>query len=257
MPDRRNREQKPKPKPNIKLIIGIIAFCVVALVIIIVSLVLTGQFDKSPSDTVKDIVKDPVKDPVSDPVNDPVSGCPYASGDIVQCPTTTAVYKIENGLRRLFTPAGWQASGNPTMTDRTVSVCDKVLKCPEGAVIDFVPPPAPVDPCYRKTDRLLPNQMLKKCEYIKSLNGAYSFIMQMDGNAVIYRNGGLPTWSTGTTNGDGLAFHTFGNLIMYNSSGEAVWASNTGGNMSALIMQDDGNLVLYNTNGSPVWSRGV
>ncbi len=51
-------------------------------------------------------------------------------------------------------------------------------------------------------------------------------IMQGDGNFVVYAPTG-PVWATGTYSGGRLALQNDGNLVVYNSSGRAVWASNT------------------------------
>ncbi len=45
-----------------------------------------------------------------------------------------------------------------------------------------------------------------------------------------------------------------GNVVLYGPNG-AMWASNTGGASTRLVMQGDGNLVLYN-NYQPVWATG-
>ena len=49
-----------------------------------------------------------------------------------------------------------------------------------------------------------------------------------------------------------------GNLVVYDASRKARWASGTNGHHdSYLVMQDDGNLVIYNTAGRPVWASNT
>jgi hypothetical protein len=49
-----------------------------------------------------------------------------------------------------------------------------------------------------------------------------------------------------------------GNLVVYKSQGQPVWASKTDGKGNCkLIMQDDGNLVIYTSGHTPVWSTGT
>jgi hypothetical protein len=46
-----------------------------------------------------------------------------------------------------------------------------------------------------------------------------------------------------------------GNLVLYSSGGDPVWASQTDGNAgSVLVLQDDRNLVIYASDGGPVWA---
>ena len=49
-----------------------------------------------------------------------------------------------------------------------------------------------------------------------------------------------------------------GNLVLYNKSWKALWASNTVGTGGIrLIMQGDGNLVIYDKNWKPTWNSGT
>lgn len=99
--------------------------------------------------------------------------------------------------------------------------------------------------------------MLYKGDQLVSNNGAYRFIMQSDGNLVIYR-GNTPLWNTNTFNGEHFLMQRDGNAVLYGSNGQSLWSSgthNTGANR--IVMQDDGNLVIYNGNNAPVWASGT
>jgi hypothetical protein len=51
---------------------------------------------------------------------------------------------------------------------------------------------------------------------------------------------------------------TDGNLVVYDASGTAAWASNTAGNSGSwLNVQDDGNVVIYRTNGTAAWDTNT
>jgi len=50
-------------------------------------------------------------------------------------------------------------------------------------------------------------------------------------------------------------FQNDGNLVVYQSNGIAIWASNTNG--SILSVQEDGNIVIYDSEYSPVWNTGT
>lgn len=55
-----------------------------------------------------------------------------------------------------------------------------------------------------------------------------------------------------------MVFQGDGNLVIYDSHQQAVWASGTHGkNVARMIMQDDGNLVMYDGDGAAVWATGT
>ncbi|TDD46807.1 hypothetical protein E1263_35805 [Kribbella antibiotica] len=104
-------------------------------------------------------------------------------------------------------------------------------------------------------DILKPGQKLKAGNYIRSKNGQYIFIMQSDGNAVLYK-GKTALWSTATNRkASVLVMQKNGNLEVV-SGKTVVWQSNTGTSPGAILaVQNDNNLVIYNTRGKPNWSR--
>jgi hypothetical protein len=53
-----------------------------------------------------------------------------------------------------------------------------------------------------------------------------------------------------------LVMQTDGNLVLYSSTGHAVWSSHTigTGSHNYLLVQDNGNLVVYSSPGHPVWA---
>lgn len=93
---------------------------------------------------------------------------------------------------------------------------------------------------------------------LTSTDGGYSLVMQGDGNLVVYRSGGVATWSTGTAgHGDSVyaAMQPDGNLVLYRPGHGAIWNSGTPGSGGIrLSLQPDGNLVIANGQGAPVWS---
>ncbi|MEI6480144.1 MAG: hypothetical protein WCO12_01300 [bacterium] len=106
---------------------------------------------------------------------------------------------------------------------------------------------------------LTPGQSITSCD------GRFKFILQTDGNAVIYpTNSSTALWSSGT-NGKASAkiiMQGDGNLVIYNSSGGFIWGSinstgGHGGTPTGLNMQADGNLVIYATNGGVLWNSGT
>ena len=108
--------------------------------------------------------------------------------------------------------------------------------------------------------QLLPGQSLQ------SNNKLHTFIMQQDGNAVLYDRNSKPLWSTNTgglITPRAFIMQTDGNLVLYSTDGAAHWASNTYNNPGAFFdIQDDGNLVVYRagstteTPDNALWAAG-
>jgi hypothetical protein len=95
------------------------------------------------------------------------------------------------------------------------------------------------------TVTLLPGQHLNPGMGVQTRSG-YSFVLQFDGNVVLYNSKHAAIWSTNTTGYEPvqLIMKGDGNLVLYSTIGQ-VWASNTSGNPRAfLAIQDDGNLMI-------------
>lgn len=97
-----------------------------------------------------------------------------------------------------------------------------------------------VNPVLQSNEALLPAQ------YILSSDGAYTLVMQADGNLVQY-HGGAVTWASNTPGHPGAwaVMQDDGNLVVYDA-GIALWATGTGGDSGAWVAnQTDGNIVIY------------
>ena len=105
-------------------------------------------------------------------------------------------------------------------------------------------------------DRLLGGSGLGPNVQLVSPNGAFRFIMQADGDAVLYSANGVAQWQTRTLRaGSSLRMQLDGNVVLYAPGGTATWHSGTQGNLGAfMVMQDDGNLVIYSATGGPLWN---
>lgn len=108
------------------------------------------------------------------------------------------------------------------------------------------------------SDTLFGDQQLYKDQQISSKNRIYRFIMQSDGNLVVYKLKN-PLWASNTVGrGEHFIMQRDGNAVLYDSNGKALWSSgthNTGANR--IVMQDDGNLVVYDGNNSAKWATGT
>ena len=101
---------------------------------------------------------------------------------------------------------------------------------------------------------LATNHILFPGESINSLNGQFQFILQEDGNLVLY-HGKKALWTSRTKGKGGrkLVMQRDGNLVLYGKR-NPVWATSTNGNRGAYLkLQNDGNLVIYKA----VWSTGT
>ena len=102
-----------------------------------------------------------------------------------------------------------------------------------------------------------PGETLGVNQALYAGNGSFMAVMQGDGNFVVYGQGG-PIWSTGTFNHPGafLALQSDGNVVVYSSSHQALWASWSSGWFppAILVLQGDGNFVEYNIFHGAMWA---
>ena len=116
------------------------------------------------------------------------------------------------------------------------------------------------------TTTLFPGQSLRPGQSLQSNNKLHTLIMQTDGNVVLYGSQSNPLWATNT---DGLItprkfiMQTDGNPVLYSVDGQPRWASLTWNNPGAFLnIQDDGNLVVYRagsqteTADNALWAAG-
>ena len=106
---------------------------------------------------------------------------------------------------------------------------------------------------------LAAGQTLYAGNSLASPGGAFSLVMQTDGNLVEYGPGG-PLWSSNTPGSGGsnrLVMQTDGNLVMYTASGAVPFATGEVGSGSndSLAVQDDGNVVQYGNGGAVFATR--
>lgn len=84
--------------------------------------------------------------------------------------------------------------------------------------------------------------------------------LQSDGNLVLYTSSGTALWSSRTTGKGGfvLQMQPDGNLVLYTKAGKAVWNTRTGGRgASRLEVQQDSNVVVYKTGDHPTWAANT
>jgi LysM domain len=107
------------------------------------------------------------------------------------------------------------------------------------------------------SDRLMNGEKLERGQSLTSRNGAYTLMLQDDGNLVLGA-AGEAVWATGTNGQDveRLEVQTDGNCVLYTSE-KPVWHTDTKGAKDVrLLLQDDRNLVLYGFDG-PAWASNT
>ncbi len=112
-------------------------------------------------------------------------------------------------------------------------------------------------PLWAAAGTLLPDATLATGETLDSPSGAYQLTMQSGGNLVLHQ-GATVVWSSGTSSaGSHAVMQGDGNLVVYSSTSQPLWASNSSGNPGAyLILGDDGTLALISPAGGTLWSAG-
>lgn len=106
-------------------------------------------------------------------------------------------------------------------------------------------------------DQIWAGREMRQGMSLKSADGRFTFVLQTDGNLVLYDRYSRPLWASGH-GADFVVMQSDGNFVGYLNSGLATWATNTGGSGAThLVVQSDGNLVLYTSANRAVWSSGT
>ncbi len=118
-----------------------------------------------------------------------------------------------------------------------------------------IPPPKPPTGC----GRILPGEGLGLGKSVRSCDNRFNFVMQHDGNLVLY-HGGQALWSS-ITHGKpsyGVYMQGDGNLVIYTQQAQPLWHTSTHGNPGAwLAVQNDGNVVIYTSANKPIWATNT
>ncbi|KAJ1556410.1 hypothetical protein HK405_009493 [Cladochytrium tenue] len=118
-----------------------------------------------------------------------------------------------------------------------------------------------------RTGQLHMGSSLRRGDAIASLSGRFLFILQADGNLVLYDGPQRPLWASNTEHSpaDLLALQDDGNICLYvanRGQGDCRWSSDTWrhggrGHDYRLAVQDDGNVVLYKNGREAIWATNT
>ncbi len=104
----------------------------------------------------------------------------------------------------------------------------------------------------------LPTSNFYPGQFLQTTDRKYKFILQLDGNLVLYSQN-RAVWAS-TTSGKVVshaAMQADGNLVVYSNTGIPLWNSGTSGRgPSSTVVQPDGNLVIYNNSGA-IWASNT
>jgi len=111
-------------------------------------------------------------------------------------------------------------------------------------------------------DKLGIDEALGLNQYLTSADGRFTFIMQGDGNLVLYKGGigNVVKWASNTygRQASRAIMQSDGNFVIYAPNGPAFWATGTNGSPGAtLLLQNDGNVVIYRPDGQAIWATGT
>ncbi len=132
---------------------------------------------------------------------------------------------------------------------------------PQDPDFPDIDPPPPPEPPYVPAPanwNMQPGEVLNKNQFKKSSDNRFKFILQNDGNLVLYKYG-WALWSSGT---HGLPIkrcimQTDGNLVLYDYGNNPRWSSGTHRYPGSwLNIQNDGNVVIYRGI-NPVWATNT
>jgi hypothetical protein len=106
------------------------------------------------------------------------------------------------------------------------------------------------------SDVLLSGESIVPNQQRVSRDGRSALVHQDDGNVVLYK-GRTPVWATDTSGRTTAVFvmQGDGNLVLYDTAGAPLWDSETNGNPGAgMRVENDGKVVVYTTALRPLWS---
>lgn len=105
------------------------------------------------------------------------------------------------------------------------------------------------------------NQFMYAGDGLLSSNGDYTLIYLSDGNLVEFNSSFIAVWMSWTSGSGGGNAHVHlqdGNLVIYNSSTSPVFTTNTGNNPgSVMALQNAGNIVIYDSQSNVLWASPI
>lgn len=221
---------------------------------------------------------EPLKAPAGSPCSD--AGGLECDGNGA-CTTAACGNGVQDGAELAVDCGGGLCPGCPEGTacgagvDCATEACIDALCAPCGATGQ---PCCPDDACSVAVDTCVENtgtmwggterecncgvlrsgQILRVNDSRKSCDGRFVFIMQGDGNVVLYQgNTALFSTQTANTGATQAVMQADGNFVVRDANGQPKYDTGTSGSGAFLAVQDDGNLVIYDGGGAVLFASGT
>ena len=110
-----------------------------------------------------------------------------------------------------------------------------------------------------KNNKCVPQAILKRGNYLESLDGKYQVHLRQNGNLEVTTGTAL-LWSTGTINvGVDFLYFNWNELSLRGTDNKTIWKANSIYSewYDELVIQNDGNLVIYNRCDEPMWATNI
>lgn len=155
----------------------------------------------------------------------------------------------------------YSASNHPLWASSTSGAGAYLALQPDANVVVYSPANASLWSSGSINSTLQPGETLagSQSQSLRSADGHYIFVMQADGDLVLYGTSGA-LWSSGTVGNPGawVGMQGDGNLVVYSPSNQALWSSGTAGNGGDhLGVQTDGNVVIYSAGAQALWATNT
>jgi surface antigen len=154
----------------------------------------------------------------------------------------------------------YSASGSPLWASDTGGTAGRSLSIQiDVNLVIYAPGGQATWASWATNHTLAIDETLKPNELLLSSDRRFTFVMQGDGNLVLYREG-VARWASNTAGNPGAyaAMQGDGNFVVYTPEGSPIWDSHTGGGPGTRVeVQSDGDVVMYTPGGAAVWSTGT
>jgi hypothetical protein len=137
---------------------------------------------------------------------------------------------------------------------------DRLALQPDANLVVYSPVDAPLWANGAYDSTLASGEVLEPGQYLEAGDRHHTFVMQGDGNLVLYSDNGA-LWDSETTPHPGAWLGmqgTDGNLVVYSATNQPLWSAGTAGNAGdRLAVQTDGNVVIYTAANQAIWATGT
>ncbi len=181
----------------------------------------------------------------------------YGIDDCAEYPTSGGISFTNLQVRNAKYLSVYPVWSTDAPTDK-VPNCPYSISSPDTSTVILstgstsAPSPATPASCgiIEKGEGLRAGQSLSSCD------GRFALTLQPDGNLVLIQ-GTTTLWASNTTGASAAEMMSGGEFALWSATSQRVWSTGTGWADSHLALQDDGNVVIYNSDGLSVWATNT